>query len=795
MKSLIKISALFVFFCFTEVRLLGQVVNQISIEGDTSFCEGDSTVLFTNDFSSGYFWSNGDTSQSIVVKQEGVYYLKGYGLSRSGNLVVNGDFEAGDIGFTTDYVNGCASVGSMPRAGYCVSDITTQWYSTWADCSDHTTGSGKMFVTDCADRPNENLWCHSVNVLQNTDYDFSTWVTKLIDENDPLLQFSINGNPIGDPFEVNGAVCNWKQFSSTWNSQLSTTAEICIMNQNSIGDGNDLAIDDITFTVIDTIWTMDSVEVIVDLLPNFSLGNDTTICSDDIAGNYTLSVPLVGVEYFWEPDGEVTQSLLVSDNGDYSVVVTDSNLCVNRDTIKVEFQKNPIVDLGSDTAICAGNVLFKPTILYGNPNHYVWQDGATTQAYKAELTADYWVEVQEGNCKGSDTVHLTILDAAALELDSIYEICDKGSIRLQLNLNGNYLFNWNNLGFTNQNTFQASGGEVVVEVQDSNDCIVRDTTIIRTRNPLMIDLGPDVAMCSGEDYQISANRADVDVVSWNNDSSLQDYSLNVDQTGVYWIEVDSNGCSARDSIEIIVNEIPRVDLGRDSSLCEGEALSLKNIEAYTGISFLWNDQSVAETLTVESSGNYWLEIENNSCKNRDSIHVYFSDYPKSDLQEDTVVCFGEMERGLEIVAGADSNKYLWSDLSTSSIVQVLSAGMYSVEISNSFGCTIFDEIEVEEMCPSHLWIPNTFTPNGDGVNDLWEVKGDGVTDLRISVFSRWGNLIWEGEGEDASWDGRYILSNQTVQQDVYVYRISYETYDLENNLKTKVFNGTINLIR
>ena len=179
---------------------------------------------------------------------------------RSGNLVTNGDFEQGPIGFSTDYVLGttsCFGLGFLDCEGtYGVLSNPMDGHQNFSPCSDASGGGNMMVVNGAAAL--QNVWCQTINVAPNTDYDFSAFVTSVEPTSPAILQFSINGTTIGNPFNA-GAPCAWGQFSANWNSGSNTTATICILNQNTAASGNDFALDGITFTEL--CMDMDEVTV------------------------------------------------------------------------------------------------------------------------------------------------------------------------------------------------------------------------------------------------------------------------------------------------------------------------------------------------------------------------------------------------------------------------------------------------------------------------------------------------------------------------------------------------------
>ena len=95
------------------------------------------------------------------------------------------------------------------------------------------------------------MWCQDIEIEPETTYNFSTAVSTVANGNQALLQFSINGETIGTPFIAPNITGTWSEFNATWNSNTSTNAEICIVNQNTCG-GNDFGLDEISFSTLCT---------------------------------------------------------------------------------------------------------------------------------------------------------------------------------------------------------------------------------------------------------------------------------------------------------------------------------------------------------------------------------------------------------------------------------------------------------------------------------------------------------------------------------------------------------------
>ncbi|MGI8893060.1 MAG: gliding motility-associated C-terminal domain-containing protein [Bacteroidia bacterium] len=172
------------------------------------------------------------------------------GLDSSGpELVFNGDFSLGDTAFTIDYIYGTGGIsGLITNDGqYAITNNPTSVHINFDFFYDHTTGSGQMLVVNGDSIPNKNVWCQTVTVTPNTLYLFSAWAATSSYLNPAILQFSINNTNISNAFSLPASGTGWTQYYATWNSGNDTIATICFKNQNSSPQGNDFAIDDISF--------------------------------------------------------------------------------------------------------------------------------------------------------------------------------------------------------------------------------------------------------------------------------------------------------------------------------------------------------------------------------------------------------------------------------------------------------------------------------------------------------------------------------------------------------------------
>jgi hypothetical protein len=161
-------------------------------------------------------------------------------------LILNGDFSAGNTGFGSDYSFIPAPSTSVTPGTFAIRTNPQAFNAGLAAFGDHTTGTGNMMVVDgSAGR----VWTETVSVVPNAPYFLSAWIASASSSNLATLRFSINGTQVGSDFALPSTAGLWQNFSTTWNAGASTSATLTVadMNPTPLLAGNDFALDDISF--------------------------------------------------------------------------------------------------------------------------------------------------------------------------------------------------------------------------------------------------------------------------------------------------------------------------------------------------------------------------------------------------------------------------------------------------------------------------------------------------------------------------------------------------------------------
>ena len=262
-------------------------------------------------------------------------------------------------------------------------------------------------------------------------------------------------------------------------------------------------------------------------------------------------------------------------------------------------------------------------------------------------------------------------------------------------------------------------------------------------------------------------------------------SITIKDSGYYHVTVSDGLCHAIDSIHVNLIKLPDINLGKDTSLCSGNPLILDS-KIIAGNIF-WNTGEISRKIIVNKKGLYWVIVTDKGCSSSDSIKVNLYPLPEVELGKDTSFC--PEDQSIILNSGnAESNFWQPNGELTESIT-VNSAGLYKVIVTDSNDCKKSDSILVSNDCPPVIFIPNSFSPNGDGINDYFLIVMKNIIQIDIKIFDRWGEKIFYNTDLLNSWDGKYKGSPCPVG--VYFY----ELYVRDINRGERVLSGTVMLVR
>ncbi len=505
----------------------------------------------------------------------------------------------------------------------------------------------------------------------------------------------------------------------------------------------------------------DSVQVTV--VPNvkFSLPGDTTLCNSQ---QLLLDPGISQASYYWH-DGSTSPNFTVQAAGQFWVRVTNSFGCTATDSIQVNYINADEVNLGADTVLCRGASLKLQADIPGAT--YVWSNGSITSETTVNQTGEYWIRVNNGTCVVADTISVRFDEPLVFRFGADTILCPGEKLLLSPAIVGSQ-YRWQN-GSTAASQLVSSPGIYWVDVTRGG-CSVSDTIFVNYYTGQPVLLGPDRRACEGDVNTINAGNGFRNYL-WNTGAVTS--SIVVTAPGQYFImATDENGCQSRDTVIVLSPyPLPVVALDNSSEICYNMA---RTLDAGPGfMSYLWSDGNTSQTKTVSQPGIYSVTVTDiNGCQGQGAVTITtILPSPAFYLPGDTVICQYEsmMLKPLKQFAA-----YLWNNSSNTESILVSQAGTYTLEVIDAKGCVGKDTITVlQKSCMQGVYIPNAFSPNRDGINDLFMPRVFGpVSQYKFTVLNRWGEIVFQSSEPGKGWDG----TQKGIPQDpgIFVWSCTYQ---------------------
>jgi len=500
--------------------------------------------------------------------------------------------------------------------------------------------------------------------------------------------------------------------------------------------------------------------------PGISAGVDQIICQGD-------STQLFGqgaVSYQWS--GGITNGSFFTplSTGLWSVSGLDTNGCIGYDTMQI-IVPQPVVLAGNDTSICPG---FGIPLSASGAATYTWSTGTNNGSNYIPLNSEIIsvVGLDTNFCPAYDTLIITVFQAPVVDAGPDIQVCSGASVTISGT--GAISYVWDN-GLINGNTWTPPVGIVTYHVigTDGNGCIdTSDMVLTVWANPT-VNAGVDQSICEGSSTQVSGSGA----VSYQWDNGiLNQVNFTPSNTLTYTvIGTDQNGCIGRD----FRNGENQNGLNTSSITYNAQGCYDVSLTLTTALGCVW------DTTFFDYLCAYPVPIAD------------FNVTPQSMTVLNTTGTFDNYS------AGADYYDWDFGDgTSNSSEFEPIhafptsSAGTYLISLvaSTEFGCTDTATRSVIVLESQLIFVPNTFTPDGNEYNQTWLpiITADfDPYEYSCFIYDRWGEIIWENHNHELGWDGKRT-DGINVSQGTYTWKIILKSPYSDSR---KAYIGHLNLLR
>ena len=771
-------------------------VPTITASGPTSFCTGGSVTL-TSSSATGNTWSNGAITQSITVSASGSYSV----------TVSNGSCSSTSAA-TTVTVNPLPATPTITASGpltFCTGGSVTLTSSsatgnTWSNGattqSVTVTTSGSYTVTV------SNGSCSSTSA--------STTITvnplpavPTITANGPLI-FCAGGSVTLTSSSATGNT--WSNGATTQSITVSTSGSYTVTVSNGSCSSTSAA------TTI-TVNPLPAVPTITANGPlTFCAGGSVTLTSSSATGNT------------WS-NGATTQSITVSASGSYTVTV--SNGSCSSTSAATTVTANPLppvptITASGPTTFCAGGSV---TLTSSSATGNTWSNGATTQSITVTTSGSFTVTVSNLGCSSvSAPVTVTVNPVPTVSASNNGPLCVNQALNLTASGTVGGTYSWtgpNAFSSTSQNPGIASisGSEfgVYTVTITLNSCTAAASTTVVLNSGTSTAITPAGPFCSnGTAVSLSATSpggtwSGTGIV--NASSGLFDPS--VSGAGSFTITYDIPGsCSGASTTTIVVNPSPVTNFIADTlSGCVPLFVNFTN-QTPSAISSQWNfgnGQTAASlasgSANYTSAGCFTVSLtvtDLNGCSATSTKVNFICANPLPDASftpspYDATITHPEIHF---INTSSNATSYSWNfgDGGNSTVFSPTHtydevASNYTVQLvaTNTFGCVDTSKVIVRVLDELVYYVPNSFTPDGDELNNTFQpvfTSGFDPYSFRMLRVNRWAVPLFDSQDAKIGWDGTY--NGALVQEGIYTWTITFKDPDTD---KKYTVNGHVTMVR
>lgn len=661
------------------------------------------------------------------------------------NLIVNGDFSAGNTGFTTGYT---FSNANTAEGQYWVGTNPHLWNEFMANCNDHT-GNGNMLLLNGNFIGNIPAWCQTVSVTPDVTYTFTFWGMNTSSPLNPTqLEVFINNVSLGAPVIMPNSTCNWQQYSFLWNSGSNTSATICIY-KNTQGSGNDFAIDDISFSVtatlnpayIDSLCGLNYVSASVliqkrydpyTIAGNIGTGLPTTLsvsgipaCSQILKAYIWYTVSYIGANA--QPSNvDLTNPVPATFNFPSLLLGTDIPKCWGETGTAVYRADVTSAITGNGNYVLNINGItgtFPP--IFNNPYDQI--DGATLLIIYKDLSATYkgtiviWDGIITSNGGNPTQTISGFTSCAATSNASAFLIVSD----MQDNSNGNshpstlngvtsnfpnkfWCWDWSSTSVVagqNSSLFGANGL--------SNDCFTiamnglyyQTNCTACTPSPFSVSMSSTPSACSFNNGSATATPSGgvpPYTYIWNPSGQTNQTATGL-SPGTYTVTVtDATGCVSTNTITVTFIPPAVINAGSNQTICIGGAVTLN---ASGGVSYAWfpssglSNSTIANPVATPTSTITYTVIgtDANGCTDSDSVTVTVNPLPGVNAGTDITICSG----GSTTLSAQGTGTFSWSPSGSLScttcanpVASPSSQTSYTVTLTDANSCTNTDVVTV-----------------------------------------------------------------------------------------------------
>lgn len=801
---------------YDTVKVITKPKPIIDAGGDQFVCPGNRATLAATSNSSDFSWTANSnlsctTCLNPIVANDGIYYFNATntanGCTAIDTVVVTTSTATADAGNSSENICLGDNIQLNGSGGF-----NYTWSpSTALSCTLCPNPVAKPLVTTKYKLTVSNTGaCSAVDSimiivnpvpLQSPKKDTSLCLGQ------PIQLISTGG---ANYFWINGTGLSCTSCSSPWASPVDTTL-YSVQIFNSFGCS-----------------VIDSINVNVKPVPSGSAGPNQIVCPGNTAQLNASSAAPSTFNWTNSPDLSCTNCLnpivTTASTKNYYFNITNSVTgCTIKDTVNIQISQ-PIANAGNDTVNCLGKGV---QLTATGGQFFAWSPSTNLSCTvcpnpiaNPTLTKKYYVTVSNvGGCFSIDSIMVNVVANPIANAGSNQTVCAGTSITLTGTGGSSYL--WSPSATITCPTCASTLAtpliptQFYVTVSNVSGCSSDDSVFVFVKPSPSIDAGFGPSTCPGQTVNLFASTT-ASSYFWSPNTDLSCTNcLNATvspliPTTYYFNGVDGtpNNCDVIDSVIINVAPMPVADAGTDQTIRCFETTIVLNGSG--GAYYSWSpttglDCSICQSVMASPTENttYILTVTDpTDCSSTDTVFVQVDAPAAVDFSMNPFkVCKGLEVEFVSTTSGVDTYTWNFGDGAFSTEknpTHIFAANStYTVTltgINSSNPLTCIDSVKMaspQMEVLKEVFIPNTFTPNTDGSNDLFRVRGaNGYGNFHFMIFNRWGKLVYETKNYNEGWDG--IFESRLADPAVYAWYLEVSCDDSSEVISKK---GNVTLIR
>lgn len=696
----------------------------LSISGNAQYCQGASTTLTATSGLSSYLWSTGSTGPALTVNAPGSYSLTAtdaagctaeqsvtvtenpnpvpdiagvlqicpgggttlnsgigsvsYQWSNGASTPAIAVTAAGNYSLTVTDANGC--VGTDAVTVIQVPQLTPAITGALAYCAGNNT------QLDAGPGYASYAWSNSANTQQITVTSPGNYAVTVTDANGCSGQTSVS--VIERPLPVPQIAGNLEYCEGS-STSLSSTGTFASYNWSTGASSQSISLNNpgnIGLTVTDAFGCtgLTSVQVVEHPLVYPNITGALSFCQ---GLQTSLNAGSNFVSYQWSNNAS-TPAITVTSGGNYAVTVTDANGCVTDGAVFVTEFPVTAPQISGNTAFCTGeNVLLDAGSGYAS---YAWSNSSSGQTISITQGGFYSVTATDVNgCVSDAGIQITQNPLPNVVIGGSASFCIGGYTTLNAGA-GFAQYLWSD-GSTSPTIQVSQPGLVGVSVTDANGCTASDDLLVTQDVELSPVINGNLQFCPGTQTVLDAGPGYA-TYQWSDNTGAQ--TVTVTQPGTYTVTVtDAFGCSGSGSVQVGLFPQPQPSIAGTPSFCAGNSTILSSASSFTV--YQWSSGSIQPQITVNTPGSYGLTVtDSNGCIASTAQQVEEFPLPAYSISGLDYFCTGA---STAISVPGTFSGYQWSGGQQTPGITVNSPGNYSVTVTNSFGCTASQAIQVSQI--------------------------------------------------------------------------------------------------